>query len=163
VTVNGITPPDQKAFEAHVAKADFRLGVIEGRWKHLATVWPRAVIEVTASARPPAPERFAFLFELTGYPTTAATACPWDAEKNARLAFSSWPSGKLVVPSIFRPTWKGGTCLYWPVDRLSIEGHDHWRHQHPSRLWRPGRGIICYLEQLYDLLHSSDYSGICGA
>jgi hypothetical protein len=159
--VDAIVSPSQKAFEAHRAKADFRLGEAEGRWKHLATVWPCAVIEVTAAARVNAPTRYAFRFELTGYPAAAATAQPWDAEKNAPLALNLWPTGKAIVPSIFRTGWKGGTCLYWPVDRVSMEGHDQWRHQHPSRLWQSSRGIICYLEQLHDLLNSSDYSGIC--
>lgn len=157
-----VVSPSQKALEEHLATADFRLGEAEGRWKHLATVWPHAVIEVTAAERANAPPRYAFRFELSGYAATAATAQPWDAEKNSPLAFNAWPTGKLIVPSIFRPKWKGGTCLYWPVDRVSLEGHDHWRHQHPARLWQPKRGLICYLEQLYDLLNSSDYSGVCG-
>jgi hypothetical protein len=39
---------------------------------------------------------------------------------------------------------------------MSIEGHDQWRTQHPSRLWQTARGIICYLEQIYDFLNQSD-------
>jgi hypothetical protein len=160
--VNGIVRPDQQAFEVHCTRADFRLGEIEGRWKHLATAWPCAMIEVTAAARPNAPERYAFRFDLAGYPA-AATARPWNAEKDNPLPFNLWPTGKTIVPSIFRREWKDGTCLYWPVDRVSMEGHDQWRHEHPSRLWQPKRGIICYLEQLHDLLHSSDYSGVFSA
>ena len=67
------------------------------------------------------------------------------------------------MPSVFRPTWKQGQCLYLPCDRMSIEGHDQWRSQHPSRLWQPARGIICYLEQIYELLNQSDYTGVSGA
>jgi hypothetical protein len=53
--------------------------------------------------------------------------------------------------------------LYLPCDRMSIEGHDNWRNEHPNRLWQPDRGIICYLEQLNGLFFESDYSGVCGA
>jgi hypothetical protein len=161
--VDQIVPPSLRAFEEHRAKADFRLGEAEGRWLHLATSWPWSAIEVTAANRPNAPPRYAFRFELSGYAAVAATAQPWDAGANAPLQHRSWPTGKAIIPSIFRPEWKGGSCLYWPVDRLSIEGHDHWRHQHPSRLWQSRRGIICYLEQLHDLLYSSDYSGVRGS
>lgn len=160
--MNALVPPDQRAFEGHCARADFRLGQTEGRWNHVRTIWPCAVIEVTAAARERAPDRYAFRFELAGYPT-GASARPWDAVNDTPLPAHQWPTGKAIVPSIFRPDWKGGTCLYWPVDRASLEGHEHWRHQYPSRLWQQTRGIICYLEQLHDLLHSSDYSGIRGA
>ena len=43
-----------------------------------------------------------------------------------------------------------------------MEGHDQWRNEHPSRLWQPTRGIICYLEQLYELFNQSDYAGVAG-
>jgi hypothetical protein len=157
--MNAPLPPDRRVFEEHCARGDFRLGEAEGRWKHVSTPWPSAVIEVAAASRGNAPDRFAFCFVLSGYPA-GATARPWDTAKDAPLAFAAWPAGKAILPSIFRPEWKGGTCLYWPVDRMSIEGHDQWRHQHPSRLWQSARGIICYLEQLHDLLHSSDYTGV---
>jgi hypothetical protein len=64
-----------------------------------------------------------------------------------------------MLPSVFRPEWKQGLCLYLPCDRMSIEGHEAWRNDHSSRLWQPERGLICYLEQLYELFHQSDYSG----
>ena len=74
-----------------------------------------------------------------------------------------WPAGRSIVPSVFRTEWKGGQCLYLPCDRMSIEGHGDWIHKHPNRLWQSQRGIICYLEQLYDLLNQDDYSGVRGA
>jgi hypothetical protein len=46
---------------------------------------------------------------------------------------------------------------------MSIEGHDGWRTAHPNRIWQPERGIICYLEQIYELFHQSDYSGVRSA
>jgi hypothetical protein len=46
---------------------------------------------------------------------------------------------------------------------MSIEGHPNWINEHPARLWQPDRGIICYLEQIYDLFNQSDYAGVVGA
>ena len=74
-----------------------------------------------------------------------------------------WPRGKLILPSVFRPEWQGGSCLYLPCDRISMNGHDVWVKQHPYRLWQPARGIICYLEQVHDLLNQDDYTGAVAA
>ncbi|HZW06081.1 MAG TPA: hypothetical protein VFF65_03070, partial [Phycisphaerales bacterium] len=140
-----------------------RCGVLDGRWRHVGTVWPHAVIAVSAPERPSAPTEFGFRFELSGYRQALPTAQPWDLTANTPLPATKWPTGRSIVPSVFRPGWKGGQCLYIPCDRLSMEGHDQWRNQHPSRLWQPARGIVCYLEQIYELLNQSDYSGVCCA
>ncbi len=112
---------------------------------------------------PNSPDEYGFRFECSGYRQTPATAQPWDVQADTPLPFGRWPIGKSILPSIFRPDWKGGQCLYLPCDRLSLEGHDNWRNEHPSRLWQPRRGIISYLEQLYDLFHQGDYSGVRSA
>ena len=40
--------PDQRVFEADVAKAAFRLGEVEGRWQLIKMAWPYAFMAVTA-------------------------------------------------------------------------------------------------------------------
>lgn len=157
--MNIAVSPDRLLLDQDLAAPEFRCGEVEGRWRHVATDWPYVIIAVAAEAREVGPEEYAFRFECSGYRQTPVTAQPWDVAANSPLAFDRWPTGKTIIPSIFRPDWKLGVCLYLPCDRLSIEGHDAWRNDHPSRLWQPGRGIICYLEQLYDLFHQSDYSG----
>ena len=157
-----IKPPDQFALKEDLAAPIFRCGEIEGRWQHIATVWPHTTIGVSAAERCNAPSEYVFRFECTGYRQSPVTCQPWDGAENRPLAAKDWPAGKDLIPSIFRPNWKGGTCLYLPCDRISIESHQDWIHQHPSRLWDPGRGIICYLEQLYELLNESDYTGVLG-
>ncbi len=155
--------PDRLLLEQDIATPEFRCGEIEGRWRHISTAWPHVIIAVSADARPGAPGEYAFRFECSGYRQIPVTAQPWDVLADAPLLFGLWPTGKSILPSIFRPDWKGGQCLYLPCDRLSIAGHDNWRNEHPSRLWQSHRGIICYLEQLYDLFYQGDYSGIRGA
>jgi hypothetical protein len=158
-----LVPPGLTLLSQDLAAPEFRCGEVEGRWRHVRTVWPHAVIAVSAPPRPFAPNEYSFRFECSGYRQTPVTAQPWDIAANAPLQPCRWPSGRSIVSSVFRPGWKQGQCLYLPCDRMSIEGHDHWRSQHPSRLWQPSRGIICYLEQIYELLNQSDYAGLAGA
>jgi len=106
---------------------------------------------------------YAMRFECSGYPQSPPTAQPWCLETNTPLPPARWPTGRSIVPSVFRPEWKGGTCLYLPCDRVSIECHSNWMHENPSRLWQPARGIICYLDQIYDLLNQDGYTGLRGA
>ena len=146
-----------------LAAPDFHCGQIEGRWRHLTTAWPFVVIAVSAQERTNSPPEFGFRFECSGYRQTPVTAQPWDTDANTPLPAPRWPSGNAIVKSVFRPDWNGGRCLYLPCDRLAIEGHDNWKQQYPNRLWQPARGIICYLEQIHDLLNQSGYSGICCA
>jgi hypothetical protein len=155
-------PPDRLLLETDLAAPEFRCGQIKGKWRHVSTVWPFSFFVVSAAERPNAPTEYAFRFECTGYRQVPVTAQPWDLNANARLPPARWPTGRHLVPSVFRPEWLGGQCLYLPCDRMSINGHPNWLHEHPNRLWQPERGIICYLEQLYDLLNQSDYSGIRG-
>ena len=160
--MNTVKPPDQSLLESDLAASEFRCGEIEGRWRHIITTWPHVVIAVSAALRTNAPPEYGFRFECTGYRQSPPTARPWDLTSNAPLARSSWPTGRSIVPSVFRPQWKDGTCLYLPCDRLAIEGHGNWQHEYPTRLWNPSRGIVCYLEQLHDLLNSIDYTGVGG-
>lgn len=155
-------PPDRALLERDLLAAEFRCGEIEGRWRHVETSWPHVVIAVSAAPRTNAPAEYGFRFECSGYRQVAVTGGPWDLAVRAQLAPQRWPTGRSILPSIFRPEWKNGECLYLPCDRRSMEGHGNWSAVHPARLWDPRRGIQCYLEQLHDLLNSSDYTGVRG-
>jgi len=158
-----VNAPDHLLIDGDLAAPEFRRSEIEGRWRHVATSWPHVVIAVSAAQRPGAPVEYGFRFECTGYRQSPATGQPWDLESNVALALTRWPTGQSIVPSVFRPQWQDGRCLYLPCDRIAIQGHANWHHEHPSRLWNPARGIVCYLEQLHDLLNSNDYTGVSGA
>lgn len=161
--MNLAMPPDRLLLEADLGKPAFRAGVLDGRWSVVRVDWPHVVVSVAAPPRPGGPAAFAFRFECTGYPQAPVTGQPWDADAHGPLAPGAWPTGGPVTRSIFRPEWREGRCLYLPCDRLSIEGHPNWIAEHPNRLWDPRRGIVCYLEQIHDLLHQGDYSGVPGA
>jgi hypothetical protein len=150
-----MSAPDERAFRADVAKAAFRLGQAEGRWLLVDVTWPFALISVTAK------DGVAYLlrFNCMGYPQAPPTAGPWDLDRNAILAFDQWPkSGGGRVGAVFNSGWKMGTALYLPCDRESVAGHDNWRTEMPSKIWRPSEGIIQYLELVHELLHCRDYS-----
>ena len=150
-----MSAPDERAFRADVAKAAFRLGEAEGRWRLVNMAWPYAHISVTAKDG----ATYVLRFNCTGYPQTPPTAGPWDLDRNAVLAADRWPPNRGGrVGAVFNPGWKSGLALYLPCDRESIAGHDHWRTEMPSKIWRPSEGIVQYLELVHELLHCRDYS-----
>lgn len=147
--------PDQRAFEADVAKATFRLGQAEGRWRLTGVAWPFAYVSVTAKDD----LSFTLRLDCQGYPQTAPTGGPWDLGRDAILAFDQWPRGLGGrVSAVFRTDWKNGSALYLPCDRESFVGHENWRVEVPSKIWRPADGIVQYLELVHELLHSRDYA-----
>lgn len=156
-----MTTPDERVFREHLEAGPFQSGVDRGRWRLDSIEWSYAVIAVSAAPRPNAPEEYFFRFELTNYPTALPTAQPWDAKTNAPLAADKWAGGGGRVQLAFNPGWKGGTCLYLPCDRQSLDdGHQSWIHQHPEMIWSPDGDITQYLRIIYDLIHSKDYTGL---
>jgi hypothetical protein len=149
-----MTAPDERAFQADVAKAAFRLGEREGRWRLVNISWPYALIGVTANDD----REYILRFNGEGYPQSPPTAGPWDVERNTILAFENWPRSRGGrVASVFRTNWKAGSALYLPCDRESIRGHDNWVNEMPSKIWEAARGIVLYLELVHELLNSADY------
>lgn len=151
--------PEERVFRDHIEQGSFQSGVDRGRWRFISIEWPYSVIAVSAAERPKGPREYGFRFELSDYPQTPPTAQPWDVEKKTPLEPGRWPFGRSRIPSAFNPGWKSGTCLYLPCDRLSIQGHDGWRNQHPSMIWSANGDITQYLRIIHDLLNSSDYTG----
>lgn len=154
---------DERVFRAHVQAGPFQSGVERGHWRLLSIDWPYVTIAVRAAHREGAPDEYALRFQLTGYPQNAPTAQPWDADHGVPLPPARWPNGRSRMTHVFRPDWQGGGALYLPCDRVSIQGHDAWRTQHPHLIWRPTGDITQYLEVVHELLTSSDYSGPRGA
>jgi hypothetical protein len=145
---------------ADVAKPKFKLAAAEGRWRILKTEWPHIVIAVKAKDG----REHILRFNCQGYPETPPTAGPWDMEANKVLDFAMWPRGNGGrVSASFRPDWKGGIALYLPCDRVSIEGHNNWLTEMPSKIWKPAEGIVQYLELVHELLNCKDYRPNLGA
>ncbi len=151
--------PDEQVFRMHIERGPFQSGVARQRWRLLSIDWPYVLIGISAAAREDAPSEYTFRFECSNYPQAAPTAQLWDTDRTAPLEHRRWPTGRSRVPLAFNPKWKNGQCLYLPCDRLSMEGHEPWRSQHPSMIWSPANDITLYLRIVYDLLNSNDYTG----
>lgn len=146
--------PDERALRGDLARPAFRLAQSEGRFRLISINWPIVLLGVSAIDG----QEYALRFDCSGYPALAPTARPWDAERNVPLPFDRWPRGKGGrVSAVFRPDWKEGTALYLPCDRVSRDGHDNWRIETPTMIWRPERGITQYLEIVHELLNCGDY------
>lgn len=138
---------------AHLLRPEFQAARAAGRWRVLDIDWPSALIAVSAAARPNSPDEFVLRFDLTGYPSQAPTAIPFDLETGARLTPEKLPKGpRLSGNMAFRPDWPG---LYLPVDRSAINGHN-WR----TWRWDDSRDISFYLRLVHELLNAEDYAGI---
>lgn len=150
-----MTLPDERALRADLLKPAFRLAEIENRWRLVKIDWPFVQISVCAS------DGLSYVLRLNcaGYPQAPPTGGPWDPVKEIVLPFDRWPRSKGGrVATVFRTNWKNGTALYLPCDRESIAGHDNWRQELPSKIWRPALGIYQYLELVHELLNCADYS-----
>jgi hypothetical protein len=154
--------PDERVFRMHIERGLFQSGVDRRRWRLLSIEWPFVFIGISAAAREQSPSEYIFRFECSNYPQAAPTTQLWDVDHGMPLEQRSWPTGRVRVPLAFNPNWKNGQCLYLPCDRLSIEGHEPWRSQHPSMIWSSTSDITLYLRIVYDLLNSSDYTGTRG-
>ena len=152
--------PDERQARADLNGGAFVLGVLLNRWLLVSLDWPFACIEIrAASSNYGAPSGYVMRFDLSGYPQQAPTARLWDVTTNAPLPVDRWPAGTTRVPKVFRGDWHGGACLYLPCDRISAQGHPDWPNLYTSEIWKPGCTISHYLNQVSELLTTSDYTG----
>jgi hypothetical protein len=154
--------PDEQIFRSHIEDGKFASGQDRERWRLVSIDWPYVFIAVSAASRPNAPTDYVLRFHCGNYPQQAPTAQPWDIECGTPLPAERWPGGRSRVPSVFRPDWQSGQCLYLPCDRISINGHANWANQHPHLIWTVSADITLYLEAVHELLNSRDYTGVRG-
>lgn len=145
--------PDERAVAADLQAAPFQYGVAKGRWRLQSVLGVIVLIEVVARDG----VWYLFRFDCQNYPQAAPTGGVWELERNTVASAGAWPTGGARITSVFNPSWKGGTALYIPCDRQSIDGHGGWVTQYASMLWDPARGLVCYLELVHELLQSRDY------
>jgi hypothetical protein len=137
--------PDERAFDADIASARFTAGVDRGQWKVLKGGWPNPVITLYGGSN-----QVTLRFDLNGYPGVAPTACPWDADADQALPPERWPRGGRVS-EVFRPEWNP-SALYFPLDRVALQGHDAWLVQQGTVVWTTDSDITAYLRFIRDLL-----------
>lgn len=154
--------PDTAIFHQHIIDAEFLAAVDNGMWgikdeDHQYPAWPVVLIWVQAAPKNNHPDKYYFRFDLSGYPNSAPTACPWNISTNNRLENNQWPRGRKFVSNTFNFGWNPN-ALYTPCDRIAMQGHDAWKAQFPELWWQPSFKINVYLNFLHRLLNSSDYA-----
>lgn len=137
--------------EAHLRSGRFLAGAAKGRWRLVNFQWPITQVEVGARDG----RRFILRFDCSGYPDQPPTATLWDTVAQQQLPADRWPRGGRVS-QVFNPGWKGGSALYIPCDRQSIEGHSAWFSEYPWLIWTPERGLLQYIEAVCETLHSHE-------
>ncbi len=147
--------PDELALAADLKAAPFLHGVAKGRWRLQSVTGHIALVYVAARDK----TWYLIRFDCQNYPQAAATGGVWDLELSRVAPAETWPNGGARISAVFNPNWKGGTALYIPCDRQSIDGHGNWVTQYASMLWDSSLGLVCYLALIHELLQSRDYHG----
>jgi hypothetical protein len=151
-----IIQPDERAFRSDLEKPAFQIGVDRGLWEVKYVRWPHVLIVLARGvgrAVGAAPE-IGLRFDLTGYPSTAPTAAPWDHDEDGPLEPSKWPAGERIS-QVFNPGWRVD-ALYMPFDRVALQGHDAWLAQRPGYAWDGNSDITRYLRFVVDLLSEEE-------
>ena len=129
-------------------------------WRVISINWPVVVVAVAAASRAGAPSEIALRFDLTNFPVSAPTATPWDLSTGVALDVAKRPKGGRASTVFRRDGWEQGRALYAAYDRVALAGHANWAQESPQLLWRPGRTLQFFLEQIYDLVNCDAYQGI---
>jgi hypothetical protein len=141
-------------------RGPFLAGVDRGRWRLHNIEFPYVIIEIAAAARASGPAWYALRFELSTYPQ-APSAQPWDVAAGEPLPPASWPGGNARILRIFNPGWMPN-ALYFPMDRLALDGHPNWLTQPGCRKWDSAKDIEQYLDVVHELLNEEGYTGVRG-
>ncbi|WP_289014329.1 hypothetical protein [uncultured Methylobacterium sp.] len=148
--------PDRAQLERDLAAVPFQEGAARGRWRLITIAWPFATFGITAKDG----REFAVRLECSGYPAQPPTGGLWDLAGNAILPAVKWPRGDAVFLGTFRQDWHMGAALYFPLDRLSRQGHPDWANTHPHLTWKPEKGIVQHLAEVHRFLNSRGYHGV---
>lgn len=161
--------PDQRLFNEDVGSAEFRAGLLKGKWglaedgqAGAASTWPQVHLWMAAAPRANAPDRFHVELDASGYRSMPPTGTFWDQATKAPLGVDKRPKGRTGsrVARIFRTDWENGRAFYHPYDRLAAQSHLNWKSEQPRRVWSPAHTIVDWLELFHGLLQSEDYIGV---
>jgi hypothetical protein len=144
--------PAEKAVEADIASARFRVGAIRGQWRKISLDFPVLIVAVQAIEPDGRSSEYFFRFELTGYPGMAPEVKIWDCNTATVLAPDKRPKGSSRVTEAFK-SW-GSETVYRPWDRYAGP-HNNWTTSHPDLAWHSGRDLAFILEDLHGLLTSN--------
>jgi hypothetical protein len=154
--------PDKQAFLEDLETPDFKLGVLDSKWKliKIEDDNPIAFIEVSAAPRANSPESYVFRFKIDNYPAYAPEICIWDIDNDCKLVEVKRPSGPDSFKILFRTNWENGDHLYAPYERIGLNTHPDWPSTYKDLCWKSGDCIVKILNDLYRQLQSDRYEGV---
>lgn len=155
--------PDERQMLADLEDAPFLIGQSLGRWGRIEVPvppWPTMIFWVAAAERVNSPRRFYLRLDCAGYRIESPTGTFWDPGTKEMLAHCLWPKGIGRVKAVFRVDWEGGTRLYHPFDRISMQKHSNWSREYPHLVWTRDHSIADYLAVIHGLLNSKEYTGV---
>lgn len=142
---------ENATLNSHLHSGPFVAGVVGGRWSLIDLAWPFVIIGIYAADG----RQFVLRFDCTGYPDQPPTARLWDTRTQQPMDIALWPKGGRVS-QMFNPGWKDGAAIYIPCDRQAIDGHNNWVAEYPWLIWNPNKGLIQYVQAVYETLQSSE-------
>lgn len=148
--------PDRAQLERDLAAAPFLEGAARRRWRLVTIAWPHAYFGIRARDD----REFVLRLDCIGYPVQPPTGGLWSLASGTILGTQEWPRGNDVFMATFRRDWHAGAALYFPLDRLSRQGHPDWTSAHPHLDWKPAKGIVQYLAEIHRHLNSRGYHGV---
>jgi hypothetical protein len=157
----------QRLLEDDLARAPFRMGVADGKWRLeqplSEATWPHVFTYVTAAARPGAPSELLVRWDVAGYGDHLLTGAFWDVATGTYLAPHAWPKGRPGSPvaAVFKiEGWAApGRGFYHPYDRQAVVGHHEWPSQNPQCVWTKDKSLTDFLSLVYRWLNCEDYLG----
>jgi len=157
-----MSSPDEQAFLEDLKAPDFKLGVIDNKWKleKLEENGPFAYISIFAAFRSNSPDYFTFRFKIDNYPAQAPEICIWDLGNECKLSEALRPTGPDNFKILFRTNWMNGDHLYAPYERKALITHPDWTTKYRELCWKAGDSVVKILNDLFRQLNSSLYGGI---
>ena len=144
-----------QAVRADLASPRFRGGVLRGYWQEVSYAFPILIGTVAAVEPDGKVSRYAFRFELSGFPATAPEAKIWDVTADSLLVLDRRPRGSSRVVEAFKD-W-GPHSVYRPWERHA-GAHNNWNSTYRDLAWHAGRDLTFVLEDLHGLLTSNTAS-----
>jgi hypothetical protein len=122
----------------------------------VSRVFPRLVVDISATEPEGTASVYRFNIELAGYPAAAPHVTIWDRQKDEPLPPTARPRGGQRVQTAFQ-AWAADT-VYRPWER-SAATHGNFHSLFPQLAWHPKRTLAFILEDMHGILNLNARAG----
>ena len=142
--------PAEARVRADLDDPGFIAGVLAGRWRIHAFVFPRLDFYIEATEPDGRTVAYGFRGDVTNFPATNPMVRIWDLEANTPLSAPLRPKGNQRVAITFQQ-W-GDDTVYRPWDRMTGP-HNNNAANLPHLAWRSDRRLQIIFEDLHGILN----------